>query len=371
MKGTIQDAAILSGLRPFDIIAYLRANQWQEAQKLQKGSFWEKGDKEILLPLDGTLRDFPTRMAELMRVLEQVEQRSQFEIFEDLVLSTADVIRPRLTGVSGDGTISLEQGTAIHEEARNLMLAAACSTIEKRSLFAKRKPEQAMDYLNHARFGMPQRGSYILTIISPVVPKLATNDMFQPDEPFERKTVRTLAQAIHAAELACREVAVSGDIEPMKRAVANGVSANLCEALVGLYRASGEKGLQFSFSWTPLRGIPQDVVSQSTISPDSIPFLDETARIFRETEPVDDSEALGTVFKLEHQNGEQGKVTIVGSVDGIPRRVTMELSGGDHQLAIRSYKEQIPLVCLGTFAREGRSWILKNPRNVRLLEGVV
>jgi hypothetical protein len=87
--------------------------------------------------------------------------------------------------------------------------------------------------------------------------------------------------------------------------------------------------------------------------------------------PVDDGEALGTVFKLEHQDGEQGKVTIVGSVDGIPRRVTMELSGANHQSAIRSYKEQIPIVCIGTLAREGRSWILKNPREVRLLEEVV
>ena len=60
-----------------------------------------------------------------------------------------------------------------------------------------------------------------------------------------------------------------------------------------------------------------------------------------------------------------------GSVDGIPRRATMELSGANHQSAIRSYKEQIPIVCIGTLAREGRSWILKNPREVRLLEEVV
>lgn len=375
MKGSIQDAKILNGLRPLDLIAYLRSNQWQEAQKLENGAFWVKGDQEILLPLDATLKDFPNRMADALGVLEEVEKRSQFEIFEDLVITNADVIRPRLIGVNGDGSISLEQGTAIHQEARNLMLAAACSTIEKRSLFAKRKPEQAMNYLNHARFGMPQRGSYILTIISPVSPKIAGKDLFgnelETEEPFERKTVKTLAKALYAAEQACREVATSGDIEPMKKAVASGVSANLCEAIIGLYRASGDKGIQFSFSWTPMRGIPADVVSQTSISSDAIPFLEETARVFRETEAVDDSEALGTVFKLEHQDGEQGKVTIVGSVDGIPRRVTMELSGADHQNAIRSYKEQIPLVCIGTLAREGRSWILKTPREVRLLEGVI
>jgi len=374
MKGLIQDAKILSGLRPLDVIAYLRAHQWQEAQKLESGAFWIKEDQEILLPLDITLKDFPNRMSEVLGVLEKEEQRSQFEIFEDLVVTNADVIRPRLIGVNGDGTISLEQGTAIHQEARNLMLAAACSTIEKRSLFARRKPEQAMNYLSHTRFGMPQRGSYILTIISPVSPKIAAGkDLFgkelETEEPFERKTVKTLAGALHAAEQACREVAASGDIEPMKKAVASGVSANLCEAIIGLYRASGDKGMQFSFSWTPTRGIPEGIVSQTSISSDAIPFLEETARVFRATETVDDSEVLGTVNKLEHQDGEQGIVTLAGSVDGVPRRITMELSGADHKNAIRSYEERIPMVCVGTLVREGRSWVLKSPREVQLLEG--
>ena len=374
MKGSIQDAKLLSGLRPLDLIAYLRANQWQEAQKLENGAFWTKEDQEILLPLDATLKDFPNRMAEALGILEHVEKRSQFEIFEDLVITNADVIRPRLIGVNGDGLISLEQGTAIHQEARNLMLAAACSTIEKKSLFAKRKPEQAMNYLNHARFGIPQRGSYILTIISPVSPKIAAGkDLFgkelEPEEPFERKTVKTLARALHAAEQACREVAASSDIEPMKKAVASGVSANLCEAIIGLYRASGDKGIQFGFSWTPMRGVPADVVSNISISSDAIPFLEETARVFRETEAVDDSEVLGTVNKLEHQDGEQGKVTLAGSVEGVPRRVIMELSGEDHQNAIRSYRERVPMVCVGTLVREGRSWVLKSPREVRLIEG--
>lgn len=80
------------------------------------------------------------------------------------------------------------------------------------------------------------------------------------------------------------------------------------------------------------------MVSQIVIHPDSIPFLEETARVFRETETVNDSEVLGTVNKLEHQDGNQGKVTIVGSADGIPRTITMELSGVDHQSAIRSYE---------------------------------
>ena len=48
----------------------------------------------------------------------------------------------------------------------------------------------------------------------------------------------------------------------------------------------------------------------------------------------------------------------------------MELSGEDHKNAIRSYEERIPITCIGTLARERNSWVLKNPREIRLLEAV-
>ena len=376
MKASIQDVNILNSLRPLDVVAYLRSNQWQEIQKLERGAFWIKETSnvshEVLVPFDSNIRDYTIRMADILRVLEQAEGRAQFEIYEDLTTTSADIIRPRLPGVNADGAITVEQGMKIHQEARNMMLAAACSTLEKRPLFTRRKPEQAMNYLEHALFGIPQRGSYIMKIISPVSPKLAAGkDLFgndlEPDEPFERRTVKTLANALNAVEIACREVAAKGDIQPMKLAVARGVSANLCEALIGLHLGSGQKGMTFSFSWAPIRGVPPDTTSVASISSDSIPILEETVRIFRETETVESSEVIGTVNKLEHEGEKQGKVTVFGSADGVPRSVIVELKGSDHELAIRSYRERIPISCVGELAKEGRSWILKNPRDLRLL----
>jgi len=109
------------------------------------------------------------------------------------------------------------------------------------------------------------------------------------------------------------------------------------------------------------------VVSQVSITPDSIPIIGETARIFRETEAVESAEVLGIVNKLQHQGGDQGRVTIAGSADGVARTVTLELSGPDHTLAVRSYEDRIPISCVGELTREGRSWVLKNPREIELI----
>jgi hypothetical protein len=376
MKVTIRDPAVLHTVRPLEMVAYLRANGWHEVQRLERGAFWtkESGQEvfEVLVPLDAGLRDFPNRVADALQTLEQAEQRSQLEIVEDLTTTGADVIRPRLPGTNGDGAVSLERGMILHEQARDLMLAAACAAIEPRPLYAKRKPERAMQYLQHARFGLPTRGSYIMTIISPVAPKLVVGknlfgEEIEHEEPFERRTVRTLAEALQAVAKACREVASTNELGPMKAAVKHGVSANLCEAIIGLDRGGGEKGVEFSFSWAPSRGVPVGIESVVSILPDSMPILEATARVFRETETVESSEVIGTVQKLEHQGGDQGKVTIVGTADGEPRTVHLELTGADHSLAVDAYEQRILVKCVGELSRVGRSWILRNPREFAVL----
>ncbi len=375
MKATIRDAEILRAIRPLELVAYLRANGWRQEQRLERGAFWRKESNELLLPLDSNLGDFANRMAEVLQMLERAEQRSQLEILEDLMMVSADVIRPRLPGADGEGSLSLEQGTIVYEQARNLMLAAACAAIERRSLYAKRKPEQAMQYLRHARFGPSKQGSYIVTIISPVPPKLSSaKDLFGEEfglEPFERRTVRVLAEALEAVASAVREAAVTGEIDPMKAAVERGVSANLCEAILGLDEGGGGKGVEFTFSWSPSRGIPSHTKSSIALMPDVMPILAETARVFRETATVEGSEVIGTVQKLEHQESERGRITVLGTADGVPRTVVMELSGEDHVRAIRAYEERIPVKCVGELAREGKSWVLNNAREFALLREAV
>jgi hypothetical protein len=169
-------------------------------------------------------------------------------------------------------------------------------------------------------------------------------------------------------QTASQEMALTGKFEPMQAAVEKGVSANLCEAIVGLHAGGGERGVELTFSWSPLRGAPLNSVQDVAISPDAIPIISEAARIFRQTETVNNSEVIGVVNRLQHQGGDHGKVTIVGSADGVPRAITLELSGKDHELAQRSYSQRDPISCTGELTREGRSWVLKNPREIWLIQ---
>jgi hypothetical protein len=396
MKATVRDTFTLQSIRPYEMIAYLRSRGWTQAQQMgELGAFWvldrslsrptesntgtgyespastSDDQPEVMVPLDSTTPGFAQRVAELLRDLEEHEQRSQLEILEDLSFASADVIRPRLPGIPENGMLSLEDGKIAYERARDLMLAAACAAMGPKEVFAKRKPEQAMNYLSHALFGVPKRGSYIMTIISPVTPRLVEqgSDLtgHELQEPFERRTVRILSQALGRLASACNESMAKGDIEPMRRSVPQGVSANLCDAIIALHQCGGGRGLDFSFSWAPSRGQPVDPINRVSIISDYIPVLEETSRVFRETSPLDGVEVVGTVQKLEHQRQDHGRVTIQGFADGVSRAVIVELAGDEHRMAVSSYEQRVNIRCYGDLVKERQSWVLRNPREVMLL----
>ena len=248
-------------------------------------------------------------MGDTLRTLEVVEDRSQLEILNDLLATSADIMRFRITYAEAtDGTIPIEEGAQIVQRARDMVMAGACAAIEKRAVFQTRKPNQAVEYLKKVRMGQTERGSYVVTVISRVAPVLRLGEsdcLFEVEQPFERQVTATLARAVAAAKRAASSAAATGDFENFRTGVSVGISANLCDAIRGL--ASGgeaDRGVEVTFSWSRSRPIePSTVEDRVAFSPDSMPVIEEAARLFRETTPREDFELRGPVVKLERAEG--------------------------------------------------------------------
>ncbi len=137
MRGRILDAGSVLALRPSAISAYLRTRGWTLVESTDQGTTWMSSDADVdvLLPPDRALRDFARRVSELLVTLGRVEERSELDVYRDLTMATADAIRIQVTGKgSEEGTIALDDGVSVIQHARNLLLAAACSTVEPRPL---------------------------------------------------------------------------------------------------------------------------------------------------------------------------------------------------------------------------------------------
>ena len=191
MKVEIRDPATLSALKPLETAAYLRAMGWRKEADLDgKGSLWLQAlpdgeEFDVTLPLKRDLADYALRMGELLRTLAAAERRSELEVLRDVMTTTADLVRVRTPSHSAEnGTLPLDQAVSFVERSRDMMLSAACAALEKRAFYAKRKPQQAMDYLRQVRMGQTEQGSYVLTILSPVSPELkAAQGELLPKEP--------------------------------------------------------------------------------------------------------------------------------------------------------------------------------------------
>jgi hypothetical protein len=376
VKATIRDKQVLESIRPFEVATYLRSTGWKVGKEEPgKFSVWLKPDEknddyEIVLPLARQYRDFALRISDLLQTLEVAEKRSQLEIFADVQTASADVVRVRFhQAETEDGTISLQQGVSLIENARELMLSAACAAVEPRSYFATRKPDRASEYLQHLRLGQSELGSYVVRVISPVPPRLEGEQTVlfgEPNAPFERQVTRGLLRALQRLRQAADDAMSSGKWDHFQEAVPDGVSANLCSALVKMSETArtASDSLTVSVSWAKSRPVDGQAAPAVSFPGDRFPVIEEAARVFKASAPREEIEVRGVVVRLQRQ-GEQGPPTgpilLHTFIEGKPRKVQIDLAEPEHRIALQAYPDAATVRCTGDLVRTGQIYTLRNP----------
>lgn len=376
MKVDIRDVAAMQSLRPLEVAAYLRARSWTQQTLTTHASVWVSGEAEeqmeVVVPMDPRQRDFALRMGELLQTIAVAEDRSQVDVYSDLLTTYADVIRIRIDDRElTDGTLPIDAHAVIGHKVRDLLLAAACSALQPRAIWHKRKPAQAVEQVRRLRIGQTERGSYIITVISRVSPELHLRDTGQEldaEPPYERKVTQMLATSLAALDQVSATAAMNQDFSDFERSVNEGVSANLCDAVAGLWGDDDRnRNLEFSFSWSVARPVAERIPRRINFGSDRIPIIREASRVMRERSPYEDYELDGAVVKLERAEGQPaGKVTIIGAIDGRPRRVSLELPDPHYSLAIQAHQQQQPIHCVGTLVKSGRGYTLRDARDVSI-----
>jgi hypothetical protein len=331
MNATIRDKAVLESIRPIEAASYLRSVGWSTIRE-QSGQFsvWEKhqeGDEglEVVLPLDASYRDYALRISDLLRTLQLAEKRSQTEIYSDIQTTSADVIRVRYRrSETEDGTVPLNQGVSLLENASELMLASACATLEPRGYYTASKSQIARDFVHQLRLGQSEVGSYVLRILSPVAPRLQAEQghLFgEPEAPFERRVSVNLIRSLAALRVAADDAVNSGKIEGFEQAVRQGVSANLCSALVNMAGRgrTANDSLAVTISWARSRPMSESAPREVIFPGDRFPIIEEAARCLKAIAPREDVELRGAVVRLQRK-GEtgpaEGPVTLLCFIEG-------------------------------------------------------
>lgn len=376
------DVETLRTVGPVEIAAYLRSHAWKQVENIgDKASVWTKqaeegGEYEILLPLDRTLSEFARRLSEALQTLSVAEQRPETAVLHDITTAAFDVVRVRLQhALIENGTVPLDYGVQMIQQTRELMLAAACATVRPRALYQSRKPQEALDYVDGLRMGQTESGSFVLAVQSPVPPLLRHETLF-PDlpelrarEPFERRVLLTLTDALAAVRRAILSAGTLGDVQPFQEAIPLGVSANLCDALVGLSMENTAEEVALQISWSPTRRIDNSIPNHFRFGRDAIPVLREVSRLLREASPIEDFQLFGTITRLRREDrAATGNATVAGWVENGWRKVRMELSDRDYQIAVRAHQEKELVQCVGELVKQRRTYSLLNVQDFTLLD---
>ena len=368
MEVNIRDADALRAVTPAALSAYARTAGWHAGEPYRKHSvvYVSEGRPEIIIPRTERLGDYASAVAALIETFAQVAEQDELTVYRSLVTADRDVVRVRVAE-SDDGSVALNDGEALIGGAREMLLSAACSLRDPQAVYRAGANREAANLVKRMRLGQTGQGSFVVTLLTPVVPPPMPTllpDLDDPNAPLERRMTRRLVQALSAAhEMVERTVAGEGGA--FSESVASGVSANLCEALVRIIEPFPTLDVGVSWARTRPMSAPEAVVQFGSAD---APLLKEAARLFRDRAPRPDVRLHGFVRLLKRDQADiDGVVRLAADVDGQQQSVVAVLEQADYEQAVQAHRDKALVVLTGDLEREGQRWRLLNPH----LENVI
>ncbi len=372
MRLDVHDRGALLAVLPTALAAYARGAGWSRLEPYRTHSDVYAGESrpDIIVPRTERLGDYAAVVATLISTFAEVAGQDESSVYRSLVTADRDVVSVRVAE-SNDGSIALEDGVNLVSGTRDLVLSAACSLRRTQPVYRAGANKDATDLVRQMRLGQTEQDSFLVTLLTPVVSPPIQHaqhrlfpDLEDREAPIERRTTQRLVEAVTAARQAT-ERAAAGDDGNFAETVSNGVSANLCEALVRIIKPFST--LDISVSWARTRPMdrPGTVVR---FGRRDVAVLREAARSFRERAPRPDVSFHGFVGRLNRPDAEaDGTISFVTNLDGQAQSIIAVLERADYERAIEAHKDHAMVSLVGDLERMGQRWRLLNPRIVGVL----
>ena len=210
---------------------------------------------EIVLPRTDRLGRLRRRRLKADRRVLKANRTGRIAVYKDLAGADRDIVRVRTADADDDGSVSAGRRRQNCLGGAGDVAGGCLRSRNAATALSRRANREANEYMQRVRLGQTEHGSFVVTLLAPVPPLL--QPQLDPswarfeDEPLERRVTRRLVIAplrLHGPCCRTRLVWRPGAFE---RAVAQGVSANLCEAVANLIDQSS--GVDISVTWARTR----------------------------------------------------------------------------------------------------------------------
>ncbi len=369
MRVSIRDKRRLNEISPASLSAYACAAGWRRTDNYGDFSdvYTADGLPEIILPRTQRLGDYAIVVSRLIEIFADVADTDELSLYHDLVSFDRDVIRVG-ADEGGDGVASANDRIELARGARDMVLAAACSLQDPRSVYRTAADKESRNFVRKLRMGQTEQESFVVilltSVLSPPIQQSFIQHSEHNEDPIERKMTRRLVSALRAARHATDGI-VGGKVGAFLLAVDDGVSANLCEALVRLIERFETLDVSLTWAGTRPMNTAREVVH---FAKSDVPILCEAARLFRDRGPKPDVLLFGFVQRRKGRpESADATITLRAYFDGQIQSVEAALNRSDYEQAIRAHKHHASVIMAGDLVRNGKRLHLLNPRVVAVI----
>lgn len=120
---------------------------------------------EILVPRRKAIGGYAENMANALEVLATVEDRSELDVFRDIMNAGADIIRSRAVNGAGEKPLSLRRSARLYDSSYKMVAAAADKT---QANYRGHSRARVSEYLDSVQPLSGQDAGYALRLRSPV-----------------------------------------------------------------------------------------------------------------------------------------------------------------------------------------------------------
>ena len=372
----ITDENALYAISPLDLSGYIKSKG-----AIRKGDYrdvagvWEYKSKTILVPKDKDLADYTHIIGSAISRISDIEGRNQISIYNDLKNMGFDVIRVANESLStSNGTLLLEKSFELIRNAQDMFLAVACSAATGKSSYTSRKPQDAESFIKSVRMGQTEHGSYVLTLLSPVVPNLSpiqlplSSDLINEETPYELKVVPLLSKALSALPHIAEAASESGSIKPFIEHAPDGITSNLCDAIVGMHETTTDGLISISITFSKNRRYAHPICINKFDST-FIPIFKSASEYIRSSQPQSDQLVRGVITDLHRNDGaDEGRITIFDTSGKRPRAVSLTLPNEQYDSLTEAHTQRWVIELEGTLEKQRNSLFIIPTSEIKILK---
>ena len=369
----MNDAPSYGDIEPNVLRSWLAVRGWRRLGK-SDGEFTDwaapAGATQIVRVVESVhLDDYPSRVASALFVLANLYDKPPEAIAADVMQSKMDRLEFRsVEDVDGAGAIQALGGIRFFDGINKILVAGAKAAKESRPYFGQKNWQYGKAFLESARLGQTNIGSYVVTVLSHAI-SVQRDELGQtqlPNFPHDdRFTMTRLVASLTATrDIVDLLVGNAHDNEAILfDGVSKGFSADLCDGLIKLGDSSSRSKVDITVQWSPLVEPFGDLPATISFGPDDLPTLLIARNALRGIKPerVTVAGFVDGLARPEGVRGGPGLISLRVRRGGrLPRnsRVRVALNADDHQRAIRAYELGILLDVRGDLAVVGnRRWI--------------